>query len=48
MFAAPPSAIELECLRVCVALEELSVLGLVPLYPEVDRKSDEVKVPCCV
>ena len=44
-FAVSPSASELDSLRVCVALEALSVLGLEPVYFEVERKSEEVKVP---
>jgi hypothetical protein len=45
MFAESMSGSELDILRVCVALEALSVLGLVPMYSEVERKSEEVKVP---
>jgi hypothetical protein len=45
MFAVSTSGSELDSLRVCVALEALSVMGLVPVYSEVERNSEEVKVP---
>jgi hypothetical protein len=44
MFAVSTSASDLDCLRVCVVLEALSVLGLVPVFSEVERKSEEVLV----